>query len=144
MWDRELTYTALLLQQDVSNAMRSKSIQTCAAEPFCLWSAPKPQMGYDSIHKKLHVDSLKGKTSNAPAMVLFLPKVLLSFNKYKSVPDFTVLEVELLHSQCHLLLVSLIVQFINIALSNSKLFQITICISQSNQSSSIFEFKLSV
>lgn len=104
MWDRELTYTALLLQQDVSNAMRSKSIQTCAAEPFCLWSATKPQMGYDSIQKKLHVDSLKGKTSNAPAMVLFLPKVLLSFNKYKSVPDFTVLEVELLHSQCHLLL----------------------------------------
>jgi len=104
MWERELTYTALLLQQDVSNAMRSKSIQTCSAEPFCLWSAPKPQMGCDSIHKKLHVDSLEGKTSNAPAMVLFLSKVLLSFNKYKSVPDFTVLEVELLHSQCHLLL----------------------------------------
>ena len=104
MWERELTYTALLLQQDVSNAMRSKSIPTCSAEPFCFWSAPKPQMGCDSIHKKLHVDSLKGKTSNAPAMVLFLPKVLLSFNKYKSVPDFTVLEVELLHSQCHLLL----------------------------------------
>ena len=42
------------------------------------------------------------------------------------------------------LIVSLIVQFINIALSNSKLLQKTIFISQSNQSSSIFDLKLSV
>lgn len=36
-----LVTIALLLQQDDPNAMRSKSIQTCAAGPFCLWSAPK-------------------------------------------------------------------------------------------------------
>ena len=73
----------------------------------------------DSCEKysgKFRTDLLKGKTPNVLTMVLFLSKALLSINKCKSVPDFTILEVELLHSPCPAtLIVSLIVSLVNIA-----------------------------